>query len=143
MLDDYIGYIKNELDTIQQYIPKRSDHNLDNNNHSADSSIVFIQNNKFNETVLADDLVSSYKPSSGYSIAVFMFNQFKVVIGDQLVDSWINNKSKSIFKYLITHKGDFIHKERLVDLLWPESDPELARNNLNVAIHNLRKTLLS
>jgi DNA-binding SARP family transcriptional activator len=53
----------------------------------------------------------------------------------------LNRKGKSILKYLLLHHSKPVPKEVLMECFWPESDQELARNNLNVAIYNLRQTL--
>jgi DNA-binding SARP family transcriptional activator len=52
------------------------------------------------------------------------------------------SRALSVFKYLLLHHSQSIPREVLMDVFWPEAGPEAARNNLNVAIHNLRQTLL-
>ena len=60
---------------------------------------------------------------------------------DRLVEDWASRKGKLVFKYLVTHRERPISKEVLMDLFWPDSSPDAARNNLNVAIYGLRQSL--
>jgi DNA-binding SARP family transcriptional activator len=45
----------------------------------------------------------------------------------------------SLLKYLLYHRQRRIPREELIDLYWPEADPELARNRLNVAVSHVRQ----
>jgi DNA-binding SARP family transcriptional activator len=74
-------------------------------------------------------------------LRVTVLGPFRVVVGDQAIDDWPNGKTKAIFKYLLLNRHRPIAKEALMELFWPDLDPEAARNNLNVAIHRLRRTL--
>jgi DNA-binding SARP family transcriptional activator len=57
------------------------------------------------------------------------------------VEPWPNRRSKSLFKYLVSHRERPVPKEVLMDLLWPGARARAARNNLNVAVYNLRRTM--
>ena len=74
-------------------------------------------------------------------LGVCCFGPFRAFRRDQPVQEWSSRKGKSIFKYLIAHRDRPISKEVLMDLIWPETPPEAARNNLNVAIYGLRQSL--
>lgn len=84
-----------------------------------------------------DDSQSINRPS----LAVYFLSPFRVLLDEQPVIGWPNCKGKSIFKYLVTHRQRPIPKEVLMEAFWPEGDPDAARNNLNVAIYGLRKSL--
>ncbi|MFN0108766.1 MAG: BTAD domain-containing putative transcriptional regulator [Blastocatellia bacterium] len=75
------------------------------------------------------------------SLAIYFLSPFRVLLDEQPVVGWPNCKGKSIFKYLVTHRQRPIPKEVLMEAFWPEGDPDAARNNLNVAIYGLRKSL--
>ena len=75
------------------------------------------------------------------SLAIYFLSLFRVLLDEQPVGGWPNCKGKSIFKYLATHRERPIPKEVLMEIFWPEVDPDAARNNLNVAIYGLRKAL--
>lgn len=72
---------------------------------------------------------------------IYCLGPFRVYQDDQPIPDWKSSKGKSIFKYLVVHRQAPIAKEVLMDLLWPDSTPDAARNNLNVAIYGLRQTL--
>lgn len=88
-------------------------------------------------TTEADDSASL----THHSLAIYFLSPFRVLLDEQPVVGWPNGKGKSIFKYLVTHRERPIQKEVLMEIFWPEGDPEAARNNLNVAIYGLRKAL--
>ncbi|MCA9920852.1 MAG: winged helix-turn-helix domain-containing protein [Anaerolineales bacterium] len=75
------------------------------------------------------------------TLTVYCLGAFRVYEDDHSIDEWSNGKGKAIFKYLIMHRQQPVHKEMLMDLFWPDADPDAARNNLNVAIYGLRKAL--
>ena len=75
------------------------------------------------------------------SLEVYLLSPFRVFANDRAVDDWPNGKGKAIFKYLVTHRGQPVPREVLMEVFWPESDQDAARNNLNVAIYGLRKAL--
>lgn len=75
------------------------------------------------------------------TLAVYCLGKFWLYQDDQPVNDWPSSKGQSIFKYLILHRKYPIAKETLMDLFWPESLPDAARNNLNVAIYGLRRAL--
>jgi DNA-binding SARP family transcriptional activator len=75
------------------------------------------------------------------SLVVYCLGPFRVYQDDQPVTEWPSAKGKAIFKYLIAHRQRPVVKEILMELFWPEMDPDAARNNLNVAIYGLRQAL--
>lgn len=76
-----------------------------------------------------------------YEFSVHLLGSFRVYHQGKLIENWPSRKSKSLFKYFILHRHQPIAKEVLMEVFWPESDPDAARNNLNVAIYALRQTL--
>lgn len=84
-----------------------------------------------------DDTASPLPPV----IDVYMLSPFRVFANDRSIDEWPNCKGKAIFKYLTTHRARPVAKEILMNVFWPDADPDAARNNLNVAIYGLRKAL--
>lgn len=86
-------------------------------------------------------LTEETTPTIRPSLAIYFLSPFRVLLDEQPVAGWPNCKGKSIFKYLVTHRQRPIPKEVLMEAFWPEGDPDAARNNLNVAIYGLRKSL--
>lgn len=79
--------------------------------------------------------------SPGPTLVVYCFGAFRVFQDDKLVNYWNGHKGQLILKYLVAHDGKPVSKEKLMDALWPDSDPESARRNLHQAIYSLRHTL--
>jgi predicted ATPase/DNA-binding SARP family transcriptional activator/DNA-binding CsgD family transcriptional regulator len=54
---------------------------------------------------------------------------------------WKLKKSASLVKLLALQPQNRMHRERVIDLLWPELSPQKAANNLHRTLHEARKTL--
>jgi DNA-binding SARP family transcriptional activator len=72
-------------------------------------------------------------------IAVHCLGPFQAYFNDRLIETWPNGRGKSIFKFLLMQRRQSIGKEILMELFWPNVDPDAARNRLNVAIYGLRQ----
>jgi DNA-binding SARP family transcriptional activator len=79
------------------------------------------------------------KLGDGARMRIFFLGHFQTMIGNRVVDDWPSKKGKSIFAYLSYHSSKQIHRDVLMDVFWPKSMHDSARNCLNVAIHGLRK----
>jgi len=75
------------------------------------------------------------------TLGVHCLGPFRVYRGDRLLRDWSSRKAQAIFKYLITHRHVPVSKDILMDIFWPDADPEAARRNLHQAIYALRQTL--
>jgi DNA-binding SARP family transcriptional activator len=64
-----------------------------------------------------------------------------VSLDDVVVADWPSRRARELFKYLVTHRRPWLRREQIVEVFWPDSAPEAARNSLNVAIHGLRRAL--
>jgi two-component SAPR family response regulator len=74
-------------------------------------------------------------------IEAFFFGPFRVHVNNKPIEDWPGKKGKSIFAYLLLNHKKKIYRDVLMDLLWRKSDPDSARNCLNVTIHGLRRVL--
>jgi DNA-binding SARP family transcriptional activator len=88
---------------------------------------------------MRDRTAAARKQRDTACMRVLFLGNFQVVIRDQIVDEWPSKKGKSIFAYLSYHSNRRICRDVLMDVFWPKSMRESARNSLNVAIHGLRK----
>lgn len=75
------------------------------------------------------------------SLVVYCLGQFQVYLDEEPIEEWPSGKGRSILKYLVTHREHPVAKEILMELFWPEVDPDAARNSLNVAVYGLRQAL--
>lgn len=74
------------------------------------------------------------------SIAVQMLGTFSIIIQD-LTIKLPSSRGLSLLKYLLLHHKQNSPREVLMEVFWPETEPETARNNLNVTIYSLRRAL--
>lgn len=56
-------------------------------------------------------------------------------------DAWPTLKSKSLFKVLLSARGQRVTADQLMEWLWPDLPPNKARNNLWVAVSQARRVL--
>ncbi|HLO15138.1 MAG TPA: BTAD domain-containing putative transcriptional regulator [Anaerolineales bacterium] len=82
----------------------------------------------------------SEQSSSAIPVAVHMLGAFSMTVGDLAV-KLPSSRGLSLLKYLLLHHKQGTSREVLMDTFWPDAEPEMARNNLNVAMHSLRRAL--
>ena len=62
--------------------------------------------------------------------------------GDPVVEVLAHPKRVALLTYIaLFNHGGFVPRDLLLDVFWPESDTEHARNSLNQALHQLRSAL--
>jgi DNA-binding SARP family transcriptional activator len=65
-----------------------------------------------------------------------------VSVGGRPVDlATLRPKVRSLLRILALHRGRAVHREVLVEALWPEADADTGTRNLQVAISSLRQVL--
>jgi DNA-binding SARP family transcriptional activator len=90
-------------------------------------------------------------PAAGYpapaaavpeaDIATSALGPLEVRVAGQRVPRWTSMKARAVFQYLLIHQDRPTRRDVLMALQWPDHSHESARNNLNVALYNLRGTL--
>src|SRR5919198_314588 len=81
------------------------------------------------------------EPSQGAGLGVQLLGGFAVwVAGEQVPDSsWRLRRAKSVIKLLALAPERRLHREQLVELLWPGEDP--AGNSLHQVLYTARRAL--
>jgi predicted ATPase len=81
--------------------------------------------------------------SHSHDVAVMLLGGFAVAIdGERLTDvRWRLRKARDLVKLLALAPGHSLHREQLMDALWPDRDPAAAANNLNQVVHAARRVL--
>ena len=77
-------------------------------------------------------------------LEISLLGPFNAVIGKnrKQVEPFKSAKALMLFKYLAAHRQrGFIHKDALIELLWPDQDPKKTGSRFNMAMSALRKTL--
>ncbi len=75
------------------------------------------------------------------AINVYFLRPFQVDVNDTPIEHWPNCKAKTIFKHLVLTRDRPATRDYLMELFWPDAEPEAARVNLNVALYNIRSAL--
>jgi DNA-binding SARP family transcriptional activator len=88
----------------------------------------------------AADLVQDSFPC--IPVSAHMLGDFNVTIQETNL-KLPASRSLSLFKYLLLHHKQHTPREVLMEVFWPDAEPETARNNQNVAIHSLRRAIRS
>ena len=81
------------------------------------------------------------KPQLPTIFSVTCLGAFRLFHNEQPVGGWNGQKGLMILKYLIARHDQPVPKEQLMDVLWPDADPDAARRNLHQAVYSLRQTL--
>ena len=74
---------------------------------------------------------------------VRLLGGFGVEVGGRTVDAsrWRLTKARTVVKLLALDPAQRLHREYLLDLLWPDLSPAAAANNLHQALHAARRAL--
>lgn len=55
--------------------------------------------------------------------------------------AWRREKALYLFQFLVTVRGRYLHKEQIIDRLWPETDAETGDRDFRVALNAVNKAL--
>nr|MDP8970980.1 winged helix-turn-helix domain-containing protein [Actinomycetota bacterium] len=81
-------------------------------------------------------------PASEASLSLRCFGSFALSIGGRPVDATgVKPRARSALHLLAMHAGRPVHREALIEALWPEGDARAATRNLHVAVSTLRGLL--
>lgn len=85
--------------------------------------------------------ISDYHP--GYCIFVHSLGIFEVWRGDNQIRSidWQRDKARKLFQLLLIHKEEWLHRDQIIDRLWPDLPQEAATRDFKVALNALNKAL--
>lgn len=70
-----------------------------------------------------------------------VLGKFALELGQVVVPSLATQKARSLLAYLITHRQSDVGRERLLEVLWPEIDPERAKGGLRSALWSIRRAI--
>lgn len=76
-------------------------------------------------------------------LRVTLLGGFQVVVDERVVDlaAWSRRKSRSLVKLLALAPHHTLHREQIIDALWPDLDPIAGASNLRLALHHARNAL--
>jgi DNA-binding SARP family transcriptional activator len=76
-------------------------------------------------------------------LRVELFDGFRVTVDGHAVDeaAWRRRKPAALIKLLALAPSHRLHREAIMDALWPDLDPDAAGANLRKALHHARRAL--
>jgi DNA-binding SARP family transcriptional activator len=79
----------------------------------------------------------------GYSIFVHTLGEFNVWRGENRIRSaeWQRDKARKLFQLLLIQKREYLHRDQIIDRLWPDLPQDAAIRDFKVALNALNKAL--
>lgn len=79
------------------------------------------------------------------ALYVYTLGSFRVVNAGKEIPrrAWGRAKALHLLQYLVCHHGQLVHREKILEALWPDTLPATAATGLRVALSALRKVLAS
>jgi DNA-binding SARP family transcriptional activator len=76
-------------------------------------------------------------------LRISMLGPFTIRRDDEEIPgaAWGSQQTRTILKVLLTRRNHVVSTDQLIDILWPDDDPDTARNRLHVRISQLRRVL--
>lgn len=75
------------------------------------------------------------------TISVRLLGTFSLTIDGMPVHRWRAGKARNLFQYLLVNRGRVVLRDKLYEVLWPESTWSPSSSSLKVAMHALRQIL--
>ncbi|HEX5916026.1 MAG TPA: hypothetical protein VFY54_23210, partial [Rubrobacter sp.] len=77
------------------------------------------------------------------AVRVWLLGGFRVSVGSRTItqDAWRLRKTAALVKLIALAPGHRMHREQVMDLLWPDSGRKAASNSLRTTLHTARKVL--
>ena len=77
------------------------------------------------------------------AVRIWLLGGFRVSVGSRTIgdDEWRLKKAGSLVKLLALAPHHRLHREQVMDLLWPDLEADAATNNLHRTLHFARRTL--
>ncbi|SET34566.1 Two-component response regulator, SAPR family, consists of REC, wHTH and BTAD domains [Natronincola peptidivorans] len=97
-----------------------------------------IKEERFNRMVeRIKNEINMRKQHTAETLKIKTFEELSVTIGELPV-KWQRIKAKELFAYLLMHHGSYVHKERIIENLLPEYEPEKALQILQTSVCKIR-----
>ncbi|HSM23383.1 MAG TPA: BTAD domain-containing putative transcriptional regulator [Anaerolineaceae bacterium] len=97
----------------------------------------------FIETILMKFNLEIVDHHPGYSIFVHSLGVFEVWRGENRIRSveWQRDKARKLFQLLLIYRHEWLHRDQIIDRLWPDLPQDAAIRDFKVALNALNKAL--
>ena len=77
------------------------------------------------------------------ALEVRLLGGFRVAVGGRALpdDAWRRKRAAAVVKLLALAPGHRLHREQVLETLWPDHDPDAAAGHLRVTLHRARQQL--
>ncbi|MEW5956564.1 MAG: BTAD domain-containing putative transcriptional regulator [Chloroflexota bacterium] len=101
------------------------------------------QQKSFVENLLAQLGLSGLEIHPGYQLRVQTLGAFRVWRGAQEITlpEWRREKTRYLFQFLLTYRQSLLDRDQIIEMLWPEVDPDVGRRDFKVALSTLLRVL--
>ncbi len=91
----------------------------------------------------AGDLCATIAARDVPPVAIHSLGGFRVLRSGAPVPltDWQSRKARSLLKFLVARRGQPVHREELMEVLWPNEDPTKTSSRLSVTLSTLRSVL--
>lgn len=73
---------------------------------------------------------------------ILCFGNFEIKRGQEGI-KWRTSKAEEFTAYLVHHRGEFVHKSKIIEELWPDKDEKQATKLLHTNVYYVRNGLKS
>jgi DNA-binding SARP family transcriptional activator len=82
-------------------------------------------------------------PAAGPVLGIRMLGRFALAVEERIIpiEKWHRKQAVTLLKYLSLHPGVAVHREQLIDILWPDANEARGQQRLKVTVHCLRRQL--
>src|ERR687889_468905 len=87
--------------------------------------------------------LASHRGQGAGTMRVWLLGGFQVSVGARRIEQseWRLKKASALVKLLALAPGHRLHREQVMDLLWPDLGKKAASNNLRQVLHAARNAL--
>jgi PAS domain S-box-containing protein len=91
---------------------------------------------------IRDKAIATLVPQH-HTLQVFTLGGFGMAVAGRSIDigKWKRKQAVTLLKYLLTQLDRPVHRERLLDILWPDADASQGWGRLKVTMYYLRREL--
>lgn len=83
---------------------------------------------------------NQYHLEANNHLKISSLGSFRLLNGKQSIIKWRTRKVQELFLFLWHHQTEPVHKERIIEELWPGTDLEKAVTLLHTTVYQLRRT---
>ena len=104
-----------------------------------------LSDDKVMAVIFIQDVVTEVAVPQHHTLQLFTLGGFGIVVAGSSVNiaKWRRKQAVTLLKYLITQLDRPVHRERLLDCLWPGVDQRRGLGRLKVTMYYLRRELRS